>query len=178
MSEKPMVEARFKLLAGSDCFYVAAESAMGKAPRIAGAGRDGPCGGEECFVMTVSPKDSSENYFRFMWNVDSKSRWDGRQGHITDPLDPKFGSIDSSWDGDWTVQSEFKNGLWRSMVALPYATIGEQAPGKGVAWGFNVGRIADCAAKNSYRIFLLWNPNFESPRGITDLSSRGLIRFP
>ena len=178
MSEKPMVAARFKVLAGKDSLYIAAESAMGREPRIAGSGRDGPCGGEECFVMTVSPKDSSEDYFRFMWNVDPQSRWDGRQGHIKDPLDPKFGKVDSVWNGDWSVQSEFKDGLWRSLVTLPYATLGEAAPGKGKVWGFNIGRIADCAAKNSYRIFLLWNPNFESPRGITDPNARGLIRFP
>ena len=150
---------------------------MGKEPRISGTDRDGPCGGEECFVMTVSPKDSTDAYFRFMWNVDPNSRWDGRQGHITDPLDPKFGSVDSSWNGNWTVQSEFKDGLWRSMVALPYATLGEKAPRKGVAWGFNVGRIADCAAKNSYRVYLLWNPNFESPTGVLDPAACGLLKF-
>ena len=177
MSEKPLVMSRFKLLAGKDCLYLAVEGGMGKEPRINGAGRDGPCGGEECFVMTVSPKDSTDAYFRFMWNVDPNSRWDGRQGHITDPLDPKFGSVDSSWNGNWTVQSEFKDGLWRSMVALPYATLGEKAPGKGVAWGFNVGRIADCAAKNSYRVYLLWNPNFESPTGVLDPAACGLLKF-
>lgn len=177
MSEKQLVMSRFKILAGSDALYVAAEGAMGKEPRMCGVGRDGPCGGEECFVMTVSPKDSADAFFRFMWNVDPDSRLDGRQGHITDPLDPKYGKVDDVWNGDWKVQSEFKDGLWRSMVTLPYATLGAAAPGKGAAWGFNIGRIADCAAKNSYRVFLLWNPNFESPTGVLDPASCGLIRF-
>ena len=56
-------------------------------------------------------------------------------------------------------------------------TLGEKAPGKGVAWGFNVGRIADCAAKNSYRVYLLWNPNFESPTGVLDPAACGLLKF-
>ncbi len=177
MSEKPLVMSRFKVLAGKDRLYVAAEGGMGKEPRFCGVGRDGPCGGEECFVMTVSPQDSSDEYFRFMWNVNPESRWDGRQGHIKDPLDPKFGKVDSNWNGEWKVESEFKDGLWRSMVSIPYAALGVAAPGKGAVWGFNIGRIADCAAKNSYRVYLLWNPNFESPTGVLDPAARGTLKF-
>ena len=176
-SEKPLVFSRFKMLAGKEGLYIAAEGKMGQHPRIAGTDRDGPCGGEECFVLTVSPKDSTSAFYRFMWNVNPESRWDGMQGHITDPLDPKFGKVDSVWDGEWTVKSEFKNGLWRSMVKIPYATLGSGIPGKGSSWGFNLGRIADGAAKNSFRVFLLWSPNFENPRGILDPSSMGAIRF-
>lgn len=176
-SEKPLVFSRFKILAGKDGLYVAAEGKMGRHPRIAGTERDGPCGGEECFVLTVSPKDSATAFYRFMWNVNPESRWDGMQGHITDPLDPKFGKVDSVWNGEWTVKSEYKDGLWRSMVKIPYATLGTDVPGKGTAWGFNLGRIADGAAKNSFRVFLLWSPNFENPRGILDPSSMGAIRF-
>ena len=177
MSERPLVSSRFKILAGKEGLYIAAEGGMGKLPRIAGTDRDGPCGGEECFVLTVSPKDSSTSYFQFMWNVKPESRWDGRQGHITDPLDPKYGKTDPVWNGEWTVKSEFKDGLWRSMVKIPYSTLGESCPKKGAVWGLNVGRIADGAAKNSYRVFLLWNPNFENPRGILDPNARGIIRF-
>jgi hypothetical protein len=177
MSEKPAVFSRFKILAGNEGLYIAAEGRMGKQPRIVGTDRDGPCGGEECFVLTVSPKDSAQSFYRFMWNVNPESRWDGKKGHITDPLDPKFDKVDSVWNGEWTVKSEFKEGLWRSMVKLPYSTLGESLPKKGAVWGFNLGRIADGAAKNSYRIFLQWNPNFENPRGILDANSRGMIRF-
>jgi hypothetical protein len=63
------------------------------------------------------------------------------------------------------------------MVKIPYSTLGEVIPKKGTVWGLNVGRIADGAAKNSFRVFLLWNPNFENPRGILDPSSRGMLRF-
>ena len=177
MSEKPLVMSRFKALAGRDSLYLAVEGGVGKEPRFCGVGRDGPCGGEECFVLTVSPQDSTDAYYRFMWNTDPKSRWDGRQGHIKDPLDPKFGKVDDNWNGDWKVESEFKDGLWRSMIAIPYATLGVSAPGKGAAWGFNVGRIADCAAKNSFRVYLLWNPNFESPTGVLDPAANGLLKF-
>ena len=177
MSEKPLVMSRFKVLAGADALHVAAEGAMGREPRICGVERDGPCGGEESFMMTVSPKDSTDAFFQFIWNVNPESRWDGAQGHITDPLDPKYGKVDSVWNGEWKVQSEFKDGLWRSMVTLPYSTVGAPPPVKGTTWGFNLGRKADCAAKNSYRVFLLWNPNFESPTGVLDPASCGLFRF-
>jgi hypothetical protein len=63
------------------------------------------------------------------------------------------------------------------MVSIPYAALGVAAPGKGAVWGFNIGRIADCAAKNSYRVYLLWNPNFESPTGVLDPAARGSLKF-
>ena len=78
--------------------------------------------------------------------------------------------------GAWTFD------LWLATLTLPFLAVASLWGGLPfgrllLAWGFNVGRIADCAAKNSDRVYLLWNPNFESPTGVLDPAACGLLKF-
>ena len=176
-AETPRLSARFKVLAGPDALYLATESELPPNPRIVGVERDGPCWREENFSIIISPEDVATKYFHLIWNVNDASRFDSVVGLKTDPLDPMFGKADSGWNGEWAAKSELKNGKWRSLVTLPYATFGASRPAAGDQWGFNLGRDANHTGKGSDKFYLLWNPNFENARSLTSPNARGALKF-
>ena len=176
-AETPGLAARFKLLAGPDALYLAAESEVPPDAAIKGFEHDGPCWREENFSMMVSPKDDPAFFYHLIWNVSDSSHYDAALGLITDPLDPKYKTCDPAWNGAWTTKSEYAGGKWRTLLALPYATVGAKRPMPGEAWGFNIGRDARHTGKSADKIFTLWNPNFESATSISNPNSMGTIRF-
>ena len=176
-AEPPRLAARFKVLAGPDALYVAAESALPPNPKIVGVVRDGPCWHEENFSLIVSPEDSSAKVYHFLWNVADTSRYDSALGLKTDPLDPMFGKADVGWNGDWTTKNELKDGTWRTLLTLPYATVGAARPAHGDVWGFNLGRDANHTGNGSDKMLLLWSPNFEDGCSVSSPIARGELKF-
>jgi glycosyl hydrolase family 67 len=65
-----------------------------------------------------------------------------------DPLGKKFsvrifGKLfkrDSSWKCDWKVTTSVKKGLWTALATIPFSSLDAQAPQKGNAWKFCIGR--------------------------------------
>ena len=176
-ADTPRLAVRFKVLAGPDALYLAAESELPPNPRIVGVERDGPCWREENFSLIVSPEDVASNYRHLIWNVNDASHYDSAVGLKTDPLDPMFGRADPGWNGEWSTKSELKGNLWRTMLTLPYATLGVKRPAAGEKWGFNLGRDANHTGKGSDKIYLLWNPNFENARSLGSPNARGVLKF-
>ena len=176
-AEDPKLASRFKLLAGPDALYVAAESDVPPGAIIKGFEHDGPCWREENFSLLVSPKDDPAFYYHLIWNISDSSHYDAALGLITDPLDPKYKTCDDAWNGSWTTKSEYSGGKWRTLLALPYSTLSVKRPVTGETWGFNLGRDANHTGKGADKMFTLWNPNFESATSISAPNSMGTIRF-
>ena len=176
-SEDPRLAARFKVLAGTDALYVAAESELPPDPVIKGVNKDGPCWLEENYSVIFSPADNSTEYYHLLWAVKDGSCYDEACGLHTDPLDPMYGKTDAGWNGDWSAHNELKNGKWRTLLTLPYATFGIKRPMPGDKWGFNIGRDARHTGRGADKIFLLWSPNFENARSLESPNARGALRF-
>ena len=176
-ADTPRLAARFKVLAGPDALYLATESEMPPNARVVGVEHDGPCWREENFSLIVSPDDVATKYFHLIWNVGDDSRYESATGLKTDPLDPMFGKADVGWNGEWAAKNEMRDGKWRSLVTLPYATFGAARPESGTTWGFNLGRDANHTGKGSDKIYLLWSPNFENARSLESPNARGALKF-
>ena len=101
------------------------------------------------------------------WNYDAAT------GLIEDPLDPKYGQSDQSWNGKWSYEVDRSNGLWRLFVTLPFATLGAECPAVGETWKINIGRES---GDNGAGGLSLWNPNFES-RQFTSPAAYGKAVF-
>ncbi len=52
----------------------------------------------------------------------------------------KFFKRDSSFKCDWNVTTSVKKGFWTALATIPFSSLGSNAPQKGEAWKFCVGR--------------------------------------
>ena len=174
--EMPRVKARFKLLAGPKAFYVAAESAILPNVEISGFKHDGPTCRQENFDMLFSPFGQKKRRYHFIWNPADESRWDAACGFIDDPLDPLYNKDDVNWNGEWTTRNSVKDGIWRSFVKVPYASLGVKRPERGEKWLFNLGRDANKTGKSSDTVRLLWSPNVAT-QGFSNPDAMGELEF-
>ena len=84
-----------------------------------------------------------------------------------------FGLYDLTWDGKWSYTTERANGIWRSVVTLPFASLGVKRPEAGEKWLLNLGR--ETYFPGDLQVGL-WNPNFEG-RDLRSLEAMGTLVF-
>jgi hypothetical protein len=111
--------------------------------------------------VLVDPTGCAERYYHFITNPVDESRYDAACGLITDPLDPKYGRLDPSWNGDWSVGHSRGGGKWRALFRIPFSTLGTRAPVPGETWAWNVGRENPDMERATVELSL-WNPNMET----------------
>ena len=176
--EEVPVRARFKVLAGEDALYVAAETDLADDVAVKGCEQDGPAWRQECFDMMFDPSGSRATYYHLIWNPVKGSKYDEAFGLITDRLDPNYNLPDARWSKPWDFETERRNGVWRTLVKLPYATFGAKKPVSGERWLFNFGRSSNLATGRSADIYnMLWNPNLAKARCLTDPDAMGILEF-
>jgi len=160
--EKVNTKTRFKAVYDDDNLYVAVETTLDDAIKIESQGRDGIAFRFDDIEAMFDPTGCHERYYQLVWNPVPNSTNDGACGLIEDPLDPKYGKIDMEWNGDWSYENDRDNGVWRTMLILPFKTVGAKTPASGEVWTMNIGRSHDYnfASGNAERS--LWNPNLES----------------
>jgi len=174
--EKPRLNVRFKLLAGSTALYIAAESEILPSVSLTGFAHDGPTWREENFDLLFSPFGVRSRRYHLIWNPSDGSQWDAAIGFISDPLDPLYGKENPNWNGAWETRNTVKDGRWRSWVKLPYAVFGASRPEKGASWFFNLGRDANKTGKSADAVRLLWSPNAES-QSFSNADAMGILIF-
>ena len=108
-----------------------------------------------------------------MWNPVANSFYDEAYGLSSDPLDPEADKFQVSWDGKWDYTVERGNGRWRSVVSVPFATLGVAKPLPGAKWYLNVGRES---YRDGQQQLHLWSPSMGG-RGMGDLESMGTVEF-
>jgi len=71
-----------------------------------------------------------------------------------------------------------KDGVWYSLVTIPYASLKADAPKTGDVWCFNLGRMSDTLGKGDVMQMemSLWSPNMEN-RKFTFPDAMGTITF-
>jgi len=160
--EKVNTRTRFKAVYDADNLYVAVETTLDDNIAIEPQGRDGVAFRFDDIEAMIDPTGCHERYYQFIWNPVPNSINDGACGLIEDPLDPKYGKMDMSWNGDWSYENDRENGVWRTMLILPFKTVGAKTPATGEVWTMNIGRSHDYNFFSGNAERSLWNPNLET----------------
>lgn len=121
--------------------------------------------------VMLAPEPGREDAFQFTVGPQPSDRQDAALGLVTDPLDPRFGKFDADWSGEWTyeVKADPAANRWVALVAVPFKTLGVEAPKPGTFWRGNVSRRHDGLAA--------WSVS-PSAKSVDDLADFGELVFP
>ena len=178
--EEPPFKNRFKAVYDKNCLYFAVEAQVDEGFEYQAFGHDGACWRNDCMEFMVDPSGMRQSYYHFIANPIENSRYDAAFGFITDPLNPKYGQADITWDGEWVSKSWIEGGLWRLLVRIPFATLGVSSPEAGAHWTWNIGREGyhkDAVGKAKlHPELMLWSPNLED-MGFHSMEAFGDVIF-
>ena len=132
----------FRLLYDETALHVRAEAELGDETQFAAHNRDRVLTNEEAFDVYLAPNPTQPLIYRLTQGPNVASKYDAINGLITDPLDPRYGKDDSTWNGDWTSTSRVDAATkrWHVHLVIPFVTLGIDAPAKGIGWKANFGR--------------------------------------
>lgn len=153
--------------------YVEVDAELPDSLTFAAKGHDGVCFRQECLELFIDPLFQKTRCFHFIWNPVKDSYLEEAYGLVSDPLDPEADTFKLDWDGKWDYSTTRAGGRWRSVVTVPFATLGVKRPLPGAKWYFNLGR--ETFKKEGLQL-QLWNPSL-SGRGMRDLESMGIVEF-
>lgn len=157
-------KARFKTAYDADNLYVAVESDLPDDYKVAPKGRDSNVWSDDCCEVLVDPTGTRDIYYHVIWSPNDGSVYDGAFGLITDPLDPNYNKEYALWNGEWLIENNRAGNKWRTLVAIPFRTLGASTPKPGERYCINVGRTAmfPTAKTTEDADNALWSPNLES----------------
>jgi hypothetical protein len=136
--------------------------------------RDGDVGRQEALDVSLAPFADRAKRFHLVVNPAAGSLYDAAAGFIADPVHPLFGKDDPSWNGDWgyTTRLEPERKRWLALLALPFATLGAEAPLPGTVWRGNFGRVHHAGTNQVGRTVWSSSPalrDFTDPDAFGDL---------
>lgn len=167
-------ETKFRCFHDDENFYVEVDAELPDSLTFVAKGHDGECYCQECLELFIDPLFEKTRNFHFIWNPVKGSYFEEALGLSSDPLDPEAGKFKVGWDGKWTYSTVRENGRWRSVVTVPFATLGVSRPIPGTRWNLNLGR--ETFKGGAEPQLQLWNPSM-SGRGMSDPESMGIIEF-
>jgi hypothetical protein len=131
-----------RLLYDEMALHIRAEAELGLATQFPAYGRDRLLTNQEAIDVYLAPNPAQSLYYRFVQGANVASKYDALNGRITDPLDPRFGKDDLTWNGDWTSETrvDADHNRWHAHLVVPFATVGAETPTRGIAWKANFGR--------------------------------------
>ena len=169
---------KFKVLYDKSNLYFAFESDLPDDRKVIPLGKDGRAWLQDCIEIMLDPFGMREKSMHFVYNPVPGSCYEGAIGMITDVLHPMYGQEDIQWNCKWDYRTRRENGKWYSMVSIPFAGLGVEAPGAGTVWTMNVARQAYWNPKMKWSGELsLWSPNLENMSVNTNLNSFGELYF-
>lgn len=144
-TEPLKAETSIQLLYDKDAVYLRFEAGLPRNlmdtfhPR----GRDEELWLQESINLLLAPGGDKSQYYYLTYEPVANSWIDAAHGFITDPLDPKFGWNDQTWDADWNYANKMipEKDLWISMATVPFASLAVETPRKGEVWCANFARI-------------------------------------
>ncbi len=166
-------ETKFRCFHDDVNFYVEVDAELPDSMKFAPKGHDGACYRQECLELFIDPLFQKTHNFHFIWNPVEDSYLEEAYGLSTDPLDPEADKFKMDWNGKWSYTTSRKDGRWRSVVKVPFATLGMKKPQPGMKWYLNLGRET---FKGEDVQLQLWNPSM-SGRGMRDLEAMGVVEF-
>lgn len=175
-------ETSFKLLYDDEALYIRFEAALPHnlmdtySPR----GRDEELWLQECMNILLSPSGDKSQYYYLTYEPVADSWIDANHGFIQDPLHPKFGWNDQTWDGEWNYDNKMypDRDVWLSMATVPFSTLATGTPASGEVWAANFGRVhylapitdASYSALVANREMTSWTGEFPGSRNPGDAS--------
>jgi len=104
--------------------------------------RDRDLSTQESLDLYLAPLAGRDVAYRFLAGANAKSRWDAVAGLITDPIDPRFGQDDPTWNGDWQSESRMDadEHRWHALITIPFKTLETEPPTPGTTWRGNFAR--------------------------------------
>lgn len=166
-------ETKFRCFYDAANFYVEVDAELPDSITFVPKGRDGECYRQECLELFIDPLFQKMRNFHFIWNPVENSCLEEAYGLSSNPLDPEGDEFKMDWNGKWDYKISRKNGRWRSVVKVPFDTLGVKTPRPGTKWYFNLGRET---FKGDELQLQLWNPSM-SGRGMRDLEAMGVVEF-
>ena len=135
-------KSTMRLLYDDKALHIRLEAELGDKTTFAAFDRDRVLTNQESFDVYLAPNPSQPLYYRFTQGANAASKYDALNGRITDPLDPRHGKDDPTWNGDWTGETrvDAKAKRWHAHLVIPYSALGVEAPVKGIIWKANFGR--------------------------------------
>ncbi len=155
------LKTKFKALYDNENLYFGIAAELPDTKKYTACGHDGPCWQQECLEIFIDPFGSREKYYHFIFNPVENSYYDEAFGFISDPIDPRFGKSDVSWNGKWEYKNFFSNGTWTALVKIPFSALDVKTPAKGNNWCMNIGREHHLQNRGDIE-YSLWSPNLET----------------
>lgn len=177
--EKISNTTKFKVGYDAVNLYVAVDTTLADAIEVPAFGHDGGAWTTEALEIIVDPFGEREKYYHFIYNPAPKSCYDAAFGFIEWPEDPLYNKPDPSWNGKWSYETKRGGDRWRSLVTIPFATLGIPTPEKGAKICFNVAREGGEFGKMMDRgnpELAIWSPNLEE-RSFHGRDSMGELTF-
>lgn len=169
---------RFKAIYDGTALRFAFECEMAAARQVKSLGHDGNVWNQDSLEISLDPYGQRLVSLHFICNPIEDSYYEGAIGLISDPLHPRYGKEDSSWNCKWDYVNERKGDTWRCIVSIPFESIGVPVPTPGVRWTMNVARDAFTKPNMKWNGELsLWSPNLETMSLSDNLSAFGDITF-
>jgi hypothetical protein len=131
-----------RLLYDTAALHIRTEAELGAETQFAPFNRDRILTHQEAIDVYVAPNPSQPLVYRFTQGANAASKYDAVNGRIADPLDPRFGKDDPTWNGEWTSETrvDAANKRWYAHLVIPFSTLGVEVPAKGITWKTNFGR--------------------------------------
>ena len=161
--QAPACKTTLKALYDSENIFLLIEGELPEGTKeFAAVSRDGDLKKQESIDICLAPLGSREKYYRFMAGPAAGSIYDAAIGFIADPMDPRWGLDDPSWNGEWEYQStvEPENKRWLALLRIPFKTLGVDKPAPGAFWMGNIGRT-HVAKQNDIQI-MIWSANADT----------------
>lgn len=131
-----------RLLYDTTALHIRTEAELGAETQFAPFNRDRVLIHQEAIDVYMAPNPSQPLFYRFTQGANTASKYDAVNGRIADPLDPRFGKDDPTWNGDWACETrvDAANKRWYAHLVIPFSTLGVEVPAKGITWKANFGR--------------------------------------
>ena len=81
---------------------------------------------DDCVEIFIDPNRTGTEYYQFAV-AETGVQFDAKQKDV-------------EWNAEWTSAVETSSGQWRVELAIPFKSLGVDAPKAGDTWGFNVSR--------------------------------------
>lgn len=161
---KTVQQTKFKMTYDNENLYLAFDGTLPPGElKINPCGNDGPCWGQECLEVFLDPFAGKEIYYHFIFNPAPNSRYDSINNLLIDPLDPKYGKENPSWNAEWEYANyiDSSKNQWKAIVKIPFKSLGVKTPGNGATWFINTAREHHIPGKKEIE-YHLWSPNLET----------------
>ena len=128
--------------------------------KLAELPRDGAVWGLDCVEMFFAPELPAK-YMHLIAAPKAGAFYDDRVGYISDPIHPKFGKQDATWNPDWKYAFQINTDKreWTLEVEIPFSSLEAPTPQAGTEWRANFGRERYAGQKDSSPGLYLWSPN-------------------